>query len=81
MVCGTRSSDQRLKRDVYERTGVREYWLLNPDKDVVDVYRPGSAGSRFAAPIRYDSSQSLTSPLLPELRVPLEKIFGRDKDA
>src|SRR5438046_1621175 len=42
----TRSRDRRLKRDVYERTGVEEYWVIDPKHDEVDVYR--YAAGRFA---------------------------------
>ena len=57
----TASRDKRLKRDVYERTGVDEYWVVDPDRDVVDVYRrsgamfgdlPSSDESRYATPLR-----------------------------
>ena len=35
----TAGHDQILKRDVYERAGVREYWLVHPVDRVVMVYR------------------------------------------
>jgi len=48
--------------------------LFNPDKDVVDVYRQDSTG-RFGAPIRHGRTALPTSPLLPELHVPLDNVF------
>ena len=71
----TRSRDKRLKRDVYERTGVAEYWMIDPDHDVVDVYRRTVAGA-FNDPIRLDRTRSLTTPLLPDLVLSLEKVFA-----
>ena len=35
----TAAHDQALKRDVYERAGVREYWLVHPTDRIVTVYR------------------------------------------
>lgn len=35
----TAGHDQVLKRRVYERAGVREYWLVHPTDRVVTVYR------------------------------------------
>jgi Uma2 family endonuclease len=35
----TASHDQRLKRQVYERAGVLEYWLVHPADRVLTVYR------------------------------------------
>jgi len=36
---GTASHDQLLKRDLYERHGVAEYWLVHPADRLVTVYR------------------------------------------
>lgn len=36
---GTASHDQLLKRDLYERHGVAEYWLVHPGDRLVTVYR------------------------------------------
>ena len=70
----TRSRDERLKRDVYERAGVKEYWLVDPGRDVVDAYR--RAGGGFLALIRYEKAQVLTTLLLPGLELPLDKILA-----
>ena len=70
----TRSRDVRLKRDLYERVGVEEYWLVDPDRDVVDVYRGGASG--FDAAVRYKKSCSITTPLLPDLEIPLDRILS-----
>ena len=35
----TAAHDQVLKRDLYERAGVREYWLVHPTDRIVIVYR------------------------------------------
>jgi Uma2 family endonuclease len=36
---GTASHDHVLKRRVYERAGVREYWLVHPIDRMVTIYR------------------------------------------
>ena len=69
----TASRDKRLKRDVHERTGVDEYWVVDPDRDVVDVYR--RSGAVFADPVQVGREQTLTTPLLPTLEIPLAKVF------
>lgn len=35
---GTAKFDRSLKKDVYEKAGVREYWLVNPKDRSVEVY-------------------------------------------
>ncbi len=35
----TASRDQILKRDLYQRVGVKEYWIVQPEEKRVTVYR------------------------------------------
>ena len=70
----TRPRDERLKRDLYERAGVDEYWLVDPERDVVEVYRRGAGG--FQPPLRYARPDVVTTPLLPGLHLPLDKILA-----
>ena len=72
----TRARDMRLKRDVYARTGVLEYWVIDPDGDTVTVHGVASSSpSTFAAPVRYDRLATLTTSLLPGLSLPLERVL------
>lgn len=71
----TARRDQRLKHDLYERVGVTEYWLVDPERDVVDVYRR-QAGDRFAMPTQYARNATLTSPLFVDLELRLDRVFA-----
>lgn len=70
----TRPRDERLKRDLYERAGVEEYWLVDPEHDVVAGYRRGAGA--FQEPLQYARSHVLTTSLLPRLELPLDKILA-----
>jgi len=71
----TRRRDETVKRTLYERAGVSEYWVVDPELDVVRVYRRD--GERFARPSERsaEAGDVLTSPLLPDLELPLTDIF------
>jgi Uma2 family endonuclease len=73
---GTRQRDETIKRRLYERFGVVEYWVVDPDIDVIRVYR--REGKRFARPMELarEASDVLTTPLLPGLELPLVRVFG-----
>ena len=71
----TRQRDETIKRHLYERTGVSEYWFVDPELDVVRVYRRD--GERFARPVELsrEAGDILTTPLLAGLTLPLDRIF------
>ncbi len=55
---------------------MREYWLVDPELDVVKVFRrePGGAFPRVAE-LSGDASDTLTTPLLPAFSLPLASLF------
>jgi Uma2 family endonuclease len=71
----TRQRDETIKRHLYERTGVSEYWFVDPELDVVRVYRRES--ERFTRPMELsrEAGDILTTPLLAGLTLPLDRIF------
>jgi Uma2 family endonuclease len=72
---GTRQRDETIKRRLYERSDVLEYWIVDPDIEVVRVYRRN--GDRFARAVELsrEASEVLTTSLLPGLELPLARIF------
>jgi Uma2 family endonuclease len=72
---GTRQRDETIKRRLYERSDVIEYWVVDPDIEVVRVYRRSDKG--FARPIEMsaEAGDVLTTPLLPGLDIPLARVF------
>lgn len=73
---GTRKRDETIKRRLYERGGVAEYWVIDPDLDVIRVYR--RSGESFQRPqeLSAEAGDALTTPLLPGLNIELTRIFG-----
>ena len=71
---GTAGHDRGYKLDLYSRHGVREYWLVDPDAETVEVLTAGESGLTLHA--TYRRRQTLASPLLPGLAVDLEEVFS-----
>jgi Uma2 family endonuclease len=73
---GTQQYDRGYKRTLYARHGVREYWLVDPDAETVEVLvEGGDAGLTPAA--AYGRADTLVSPLLPGLSLNLSRVFSR----
>jgi Uma2 family endonuclease len=73
---GTRKRDETIKRALYERAGVSEYWVIDPEIDVVRVYRNSTDGFSRPIELRRDAADTLTTALLPGLAIPLDVIFS-----
>ncbi len=70
---GTRKKDLEIKKKIYARYGVQEYWVVDPDADTVEILILGDTG--YASAGVYDRTQRLSSALLPDLSLELSDIF------
>lgn len=71
----TRKRDATIKRRLYERVGVDEYWIIDPELDTIDVYRHVDGRYQRTAQLSLEAGDVLTTPLLPDLTMPLSTIF------
>lgn len=69
----TASRDWSIKRDLYARHGVKEYWVVDPDARRVWVMALGNEG--FDEVGSYSAGDVLTSPTLEGLTIDLDDIF------
>jgi Uma2 family endonuclease len=73
---GTRRRDELIKHQLYERFGVSEYWVVDPDIDVIKVYRLTDSRYTRVLELTLGANDVLTTPLLPGLELPLAEIFA-----
>ena len=71
----TRKRDAIIKRRLYERFGVDEYRVIDPELDTIDVYRLVEGRYQRTAQLSLEAGDVLTTELLPGLTLPLSTIF------
>ena len=69
----TADRDRTFKRTLYERHGVREYWMVDPATRSITVQLLGENGFKLIG--IYGEGQTLTSPTLPGFTLDLSNIF------
>ena len=69
----TRKIDLGKKKELYERYGVPEYWFVDLEADRIEVYFLQE--DRYASPTLVTRGQTLSSPLLPGLEVPVAQLL------
>lgn len=67
--------DQIVKRQTYARFGVKEYWIVEPTVEVVEISRLQE--NVLASVGVFRNADELSSPLLPELRFTVKDVFRK----
>ena len=72
---GTRKRDETIKRSLYERAGVSGYWIVDPETDVVGLYRRTREGFDRAMELSREAGDVLATLLMPGLALPLTRLL------
>lgn len=70
---GTAKRDRTEKKEIYERNGVEEYWVVDPPQKTVTVF--GLEGGRYSEGRVYRNA-TVRSRVLSKLRVSVERLFA-----
>jgi Uma2 family endonuclease len=72
----SRRRDRFDKRDLYEQHGVREYWLLDPEAQTVEVLH--LEGGQYQLVGRWHRGETAASRLLEGFEVSVTELFEED---
>jgi Uma2 family endonuclease len=72
---GTKTRDLGVKRQLYDRGGVREYWVVDPDANRATIYRRAADGSFPHVQSLPDDANAITTELLAGFTLPIEELF------
>jgi len=72
----TSARDQELKRDLYARSGVREYWHLDPVSRELVRYRRDEGAGGFTEPGRGVAEGRIGTAVLADLEIDFDEVFA-----
>lgn len=62
--------DEVVKFKRYDAMGIPEYWIVDPDRETVKIYRRTSSGYQLAP-----GADMITTPLIPGFSLPVRDLF------
>lgn len=73
---GGSSRDRVRKKAIYATMGIREYWIVDPERSVVEQYVLDGAEYRCTG----EHTERVTLAILPDTSIDLRLVFRRDFD-
>ena len=70
----TRKRDLETKYELYEESGVREYWVIHPNDQTVNVFVLDESG-QYQFKGLYPGEAEVTVHIFPDLKVDLKAVF------
>lgn len=71
---GTAKYDLTLKKNLYARFGVKEYWIVDPAERTIEVFRLGSGG--YGRAKKFGRKDRLQVALIPGLAFAVREVFA-----
>jgi len=69
----TKEIDRTVKFKLYEKYGVREYWIIDPDAETIEIYAWSAAG--YALLQKFSRGDIVRSQVLPGFACAVDEIF------
>ena len=71
---GSANHDLGVKKEIYTRTGVEEFWSVDPVKRTIAIFQLSDSSTTPRATLAV--GKTLTTPLLPGFKLKLRDVFA-----
>lgn len=75
---GNSKKEMRIKFDLYEESGVREYWVADPERQTVHVFAYDS-NEKYQLSKIYLREDILTSVIFTDMNIDLQQVFPEEE--
>lgn len=73
----TARKDMLEKRNIYQRHGVREYWIVDPDQEDINVLLLAADG-KYDEPVTYKRGEKIKPSIFEDLEIDLGEVFQQE---
>jgi Uma2 family endonuclease len=63
------------KKHYYETAGVKEYWIIHPEYQLIELFR--LENDKYSIMLAFDNTMVITTPLLPSFTINLADFWGK----
>lgn len=76
---GNSKKEMRVKYDLYEESGVREYWIADPERQTVHVFVLNE-DEKYQLLKIFLRDDILSSDILPDMKIDLQQVFPEEEN-
>ncbi|MEO0043132.1 MAG: hypothetical protein RL329_2580 [Bacteroidota bacterium] len=77
LLSGDSKKEMSFKKQLYEDNGIPEYWIFDPDREVVIRFNLDKASNHYGRPLIFMDNEILESEVFPDLKINLKEIFKK----
>jgi Uma2 family endonuclease len=75
---GNSTKEVKIKHELYQNSGVSEYWLVYPYEQVIYAFVLDTATERYELSNSFSGNDMASPSLFPELAIDLQELFKED---